>query len=63
MGLGVHADYATAVREMCRTGSRFEPDPEAHRTYDALYREVYQPLYPRLRPLYRSIRAITGYPA
>jgi len=33
------------------------------KTYDALYREVYSQLYPRLRPLYRRIRAITGYPA
>lgn len=63
VGLGVHADHAAAARAMCRVGARFAPDPDAHRIYDALYREVYQPLYPRLRPLYRRIRAITGYPA
>lgn len=62
VGLGLHADYAAAARAMCRTGARFEPDPDARRTYDALYREVYLPLYPRLRTLYRRIRAITGYP-
>jgi sugar (pentulose or hexulose) kinase len=61
-GLGLHADYATAVREMTRTGARFEPDPRSQRLYDQLYREVYAPLYPRLRPLYRRIREITGYP-
>jgi sugar (pentulose or hexulose) kinase len=62
VGLGVHADYRAAVAAMTRTGARFEPDAAARRTYDQLYREVYQPLYPRLRPLYRRIRAITGYP-
>jgi sugar (pentulose or hexulose) kinase len=48
---------------MARPGKRFEPQAEAVRTYDALYREVYKPLYARLEPLYKRIRAITGYPA
>ena len=50
-------------KAMARAGRRFEPEPEAVRIYDALYREVYRPLYKRLEPLYRRIRAITGYPA
>ena len=63
VGLGLHADYASAARAMCRVGSRFQPDAAHHATYDALYREVYRAMYPRLQPLYRRIRAITGYPA
>lgn len=63
VGLGLHADHAGAVRAMCRTGRSFTPDPEAARTYEALYRGVYRELYPRLKPLYERIRAITGYPA
>jgi len=63
VGLGLHADYPTAVRAMTRTGRRFEVDATAHRTYDDLYREVYREIYPRLRPLYRRIRRITGYPS
>lgn len=63
MGLGVHADYATAIRAMTRSERRFEPDPAAARTYDALYREVYQRMYRQLKPLYERIRDITGYPA
>lgn len=62
VGLGLHPDYRTAVQRMTRTGRRFEPEPAAVALYDRLYREVYRPLYPRLRPLYRRIRRITGYP-
>jgi sugar (pentulose or hexulose) kinase len=63
VGLGLYPDYARAVAAMCRSERTFVPDPAAQQTYDALYREVYSRLYPRLRPLYRRIRAITGYPA
>ena len=63
VGLGLHADHATAVTAMARTGRIFESEPAAAVVYDALYREVYRELYPRLRPLYWSIRRITGYPA
>jgi len=62
-GLGWYPDATSAARAMSRSESRFEPDPAAVRTYDALYREVYRPMYARLAPLYRRIRAITGYPA
>jgi sugar (pentulose or hexulose) kinase len=61
-GLGLHRDVPAAVRAMARSGDRFTPDPEATRTCDALYREVYRPLYGRLQPLYRRMQAITGYP-
>ena len=63
VGLRLHPDYPTAVAAMCRIGTRFAPEAGAQRTYDRLYREVYTPLYPRLQPLYRRIREITGYPA
>jgi sugar (pentulose or hexulose) kinase len=61
--LGWHADVRAAAAAMARAGRRFEPVPASVRTYDALYREVYRPMYGRLVPLYRRIRAITGYPA
>ena len=62
-GLGWFADATAAARAMAHTGRTFEPQPEAVRTYDALFRDVYRPLYGRLKPLYVRIRAITGYPA
>ena len=39
-----------------------EPDPGYHRQYDQLYRKVYKKMYRRLKPLYKKIRTITGYP-
>ncbi len=62
VGLGLHADFKTAVQEMTRVGDVFEPEPRSHETYDALYRRVYKRMYPKLKPLYEEIREITGYP-
>ena len=39
------------------------PQAEAHQTYERLYKEVYLRMYRQLKPLYQSIRQITGYPA
>jgi len=62
VGLGLHADFTTAVTEMTRISRTFEPRPETHEIYDALYKRVYKQMYDRLRPLYEEIRNITGYP-
>jgi sugar (pentulose or hexulose) kinase len=62
VGLGLHPDFDTAVREMTRLGDTFEPDPQTRDIYDGLYHRVYTQMYNRLRPLYEEIRDITGYP-
>ncbi len=62
VGLGLHGSFEQAVCAMTRLGQTFEPNPEHHRIYDALYRRVYSKLYERLKPLYEEIRDITGYP-
>ena len=62
VGLGLHADFATAVREMTRVGQVFQPEPQHVRIYEQLYRKVYCRMYRRLQPLYREISDITGYP-
>jgi sugar (pentulose or hexulose) kinase len=62
VGLGLHADFNSAVRSMTHRGDVFEPEPEVHGMYDALYRDVYRKMYKKLRPLYERIREITGYP-
>ncbi|TXI32754.1 MAG: carbohydrate kinase, partial [Aquipseudomonas alcaligenes] len=63
VGLGLHPDFPTAIAAMTRVGKVFQPNPQAVAVYERLYREVYQRMYQQLRPLYRSIREITGYPA
>jgi sugar (pentulose or hexulose) kinase len=59
VGLQLHPDFPTALREMTHLGRTFEPDSRAHRTYEDLYRQVYLRMYDRLRPLYDSMRAST----
>jgi sugar (pentulose or hexulose) kinase len=63
VGLGLYPDFAAAIAAMTRVGEVFQPRPQAQHTYERLYREVYQRMYRQLKPLYRSIREITGYPA
>lgn len=62
VGLGLHPDVPTAAAAMVRVGEVRDPDPATHATYDDLYKGVYRPMYDRLKPLYREIRRITGYP-
>jgi sugar (pentulose or hexulose) kinase len=63
VGLGLHPDFGTAIREMTRVGRVFEPDPHHRDIYDGLYHRVYKEMYRRLKPLYEEIRQITGYPS
>jgi sugar (pentulose or hexulose) kinase len=62
VGLGLHTNFETAVRQMTRIGDVFEPSPHTRDIYDGLYHRVYKRMYERLRPLYEEIRQITGYP-
>ena len=63
VGLGLHPDFATAIAAMTRVGEVFMPQAAAQQTYERLYQEVYQRMYKQLKPLYQSIREITGYPS
>jgi sugar (pentulose or hexulose) kinase len=62
VGLGIHPDVETAVREMTHVVEWIEPDAVNQAMYDDLYRSVYRRTYRRLQPLYEEIRRITGYP-
>jgi len=58
VALRLHADPATAVREMTRIQRWFEPQADAVARYQQLYAEVYAPLYGRLKPLFERLRTI-----
>jgi len=62
VGLGVYPSYGEAIEKMTRLGEVFEPDLATVQMYDRLYKEVYKKMYQRMKPLYQSIRDITGYP-
>lgn len=62
VGVGCYADFTSAVSSMTHAGKSFEPQLEHHRVYDALYKNVYRKMYSGLRPTYRAIKSITGYP-
>ena len=62
VGLGIHRDVDSAVAAMVRIGEVRDPDVSAAARYDELFQWVYRRMYGRLRPLYRDIRRITGYP-
>lgn len=59
VGIGLHPDFETAVKEMTRVKDTFEPDPSRQKVYNDLYNEVYLGMYKRLKPLYENIQRIS----
>lgn len=62
VGSGVYASHKEAVKAMCGSDKVFQPQTENRDIYEKLYRKVYLKMYGKMRPLYKSIRNITGYP-
>jgi sugar (pentulose or hexulose) kinase len=56
VGLKLHPDFDTAIKEMTRLGDTFAPNPQARAIYEELYQNVYQKMYGRLKPLYDALR-------
>ncbi|MFK7803975.1 MAG: FGGY-family carbohydrate kinase [Anaerolineae bacterium] len=63
VGIGLHADFDSAVQAMTRPGQTFEPIAQNHQIYNELYLRVYKKMYGKLQHFYREIRDITGYPS
>jgi sugar (pentulose or hexulose) kinase len=45
---------------MVHIKDEFEPNPQEHETYEALYHEVFAKVFDRLSPLYERIGEIIG---
>jgi len=60
VGLKLHPDFDTAVRQMTRLGRVFAPNPNTREIYDGLYHRVYKRMYGRLKPLYEEMQRIIG---
>ncbi len=59
VGVGLHPEYATALKGMTRLGETFVPDMATHRIYQDLYQGVYLKMYARLQPFYKAMQHIT----
>ncbi len=62
VGLGIHKGYSEAVGKMVRYRESFSPNSENSVIYRKLFDKVYRRMYGKLKPLYKTIREITGYP-
>lgn len=62
VGLGIYSDFEAAAQAMVRVNDTFKPQQAQVEIYEQLFRQVYRKLYRQLRPSYRAIRRITGYP-
>lgn len=62
VGLGLHADFPSAVAAMTRLGRQFEPDARHAGLYEALYRGIYLKMYERLAPLYAEMQSVLRQP-
>lgn len=62
VGLGYFNNYQQAITAMTRIEKTFYPNAEHVELYDKLFEQVYRKMYQQLKPLYKRIKAITGYP-
>jgi len=58
VGMGVFKSFEEAMDSMVHHERVFNPDPRSMEIYERLYKDVYLPLYPKMRPLYQRIREI-----
>jgi sugar (pentulose or hexulose) kinase len=62
VGIKVYNSYPEAVSKMVHYKQVYQPQKANAKIYHELYRDVYVKLYSRMKPFYKSIQKITGYP-
>ena len=62
VGTGQFENYQDAIAAMTHIKETFHPNPDNVALYDKLYKEVYLKMYRQLKPIYKKIKQITGYP-
>ena len=62
LGAGVYGSVADALAQLQHQRTCIEPDPALAAYYDRFFTEVFQQLYPCLRPLSHSIYALQRAP-
>ena len=62
VGCGLYQSFPDAVKAMTHIEKTVEPDKARARLYSELYHEVYKHIYEKLKPYYKKIRKIIGYP-
>ncbi|WP_414651354.1 hypothetical protein, partial [Escherichia coli] len=62
IGLRYYKDFSEAVKNMVRHSKKFQPQREYEDLYSQLYEKVYKKIYVNLKPLYKKMQEITGYP-
>ena len=62
VGLKLYPDFKSAIEKMTKVGEVFYPEPANRDIYKRLFEDVYLKIYDKMKPLYKEIRDITGYP-
>lgn len=62
VGLKLHPNFDSAIKEMTHIGVAYEPNLKNHKIYRELFTNIYCKMYKRLKPLYEEIGRITGNP-
>jgi sugar (pentulose or hexulose) kinase len=62
VGLGYFENYQQAITAMTRISKTFLPHKANVDLYQQLFTQVYKKMYKQLKPIYKKIKMITGYP-